>query len=310
MVSIVTLTLNPTIDVAYSLERLEHTDKLRADSQLSDPGGGGINVARVFVRLGGNARCVYLRGGATGIALDALLDLHQLVRDPIAIKGETRVGTTILERSSGEEYRVVPAGPVIGESECQACLDRLAASRCDFLVLSGSLPRGVPGNFYARAVTDARRRGVRTVLDCSGEPLKAAMAAGGIELVKPNLKEFQDLIGEKLVDPVDIGAAAQDLVRKGAARLVAVSLAERGGILASADRVVECRPPRVETLSSVGAGDSAVAAMVHGLAKGWTDENAFAFGVAAGSAALLTAGTGLARPGDVERLHGMCEVHP
>ncbi|MEL6878537.1 MAG: 1-phosphofructokinase family hexose kinase [Pseudomonadota bacterium] len=309
MMNIATLTLNPTIDVAYSIDRLAHTDKLRAPEQKCDPGGGGINVARVFVRLGGNARCVYMSGGSTGVALDALLDLHQLVRECVPIAGETRISTTVLEQSSGHEYRVVPAGPVVSEAEWRACLDRLARIDCDYLVLSGSLPRGVPEDFYAQVAAEARRRGVRTVLDSSGDALKAAVAAGGLEMIKPNLKEFQQLIGEAVTDPAEIGKAAQEIARSSGARLVAVSLSERGGILATADHVFECPTPKVETASSVGAGDSCVAAMVHGLAAGRSDEDAFRFGIAAGAAALLTPGTDLARAEDIERLFQQIGSH-
>lgn len=305
MMSIATLTLNPTIDVAYSLDILEHTHKLRATGQQCDPGGGGINVARVFVRMGGNARCIYLSGGSTGIALDALLDLHQLVRHPIGIDGETRISATVFEEVSGKEYRIVPAGPTVSEGEWEACLDQLAMIECDYLVISGSLPPGVPTDFYARAAGIVQSKGIRTVLDSSGEPLAAAMASGGHELVKPNRKEFQELIGEDLSDPAEIGKAAQGIVRQGGARLVAVSLGEWGAILASADRVFECRAPAVETASSVGAGDSCVAAMVHGLAAGRSDDDAFRLGVAAGAAALITSGTGLARAKDIASLHAI-----
>ncbi|TRD11622.1 1-phosphofructokinase family hexose kinase [Erythrobacter insulae] len=302
MMNIATLTLNPTIDVAYSLDRFVHSDKLRTAEQKADPGGGGINVARVFVRLGGNARCVYMSGGSTGAALDALLDLHQIVREPVSIEGETRISATMFEQSSGHEYRIVPAGPVISEAEWHTCLDRLSSVECDYLVISGSLPRGIPADFYAQVASDAKQRGVRTVLDSSGDALKAAVAAGKLEMVKPNLKEFQQLIGEDISDPILIGKAAQDIARSGSARLIVVSLGERGGILASAEHVIECAAPKVASVSSVGAGDSCVAAMVHCLAAGKSNEEAFRYGMAAGGAALLTPGTDLARPADIRRL--------
>ncbi|MBV7265470.1 1-phosphofructokinase family hexose kinase [Erythrobacter ani] len=303
MMNIATLTLNPTIDIAYVVEKLEHTDKLRAPPQTVDPGGGGLNVARVFVRMGGNARCIYLSGGSTGIALDALLDLHQLVREKIAIGGETRISPVIYEKSSSHEYRIVPAGPQVSQAECDACLQRVSEIDCDYLVMSGSLPRGVPSNFYAQAAAVAHRRGIRTVLDTSGDALAAAIADGGFELIKPNLKEFQDLIGEKLTDINAICEAAGKVVAQGGARLVAVSMGEFGGVLASEAGTVVLGAPEVETNSAVGAGDSCVAAIVHGLASGKSDEDAFRLGIAAGAAALITSGTGLAAADDIEDLY-------
>lgn len=310
MLNIATLTLNPTIDIAYSVPKLAPTDKLRAPAQTIDPGGGGINVARVFVRMGGNARCLYLTGGATGIALDALLDLHELVRKPVAIAGETRISATIFEETSKSEYRVVPAGPEVSEAECQACLDRVEALRCDYLVMSGSLPRGVPTDFYARAASAARGQGMLCVLDTSGDALKEAVEAGGLELIKPNLLEFQQLTGETSERRVEIGQAAQKLARSGKVRLVAVTMGEAGGILASEDAIVSLHAPRVETVSSVGAGDSCLAAMVHALALGKSDEDAFAMGISAGTAALVSAGTGLAAVDDIERLYAQLRDDP
>lgn len=302
MMNIATLTLNPTIDVAYEVPKLAHTDKLRSPVQRTDPGGGGINVARVFVRMGGNARCIYLSGGSTGIALDALLDLHQLVRERIAIEGENRISTVVFEESTGHEFRIVPAGPEVSEAEWQACLDRIGDMHCDYLVMSGSLPRGVPTDFYARAASVAHRQGIRTVLDTSGEALKEGLAGGGLTLVKPNLKEFEHLTGRQFSDKQAIGEAALEIVSSGKAELVAVSMGERGGVLASKQGVFPLDAPKVTTASAVGAGDSCLAAMVYGLASGDGAEEAFRRGIAAGAAALITAGTGLASAEDIERL--------
>lgn len=303
MMNIATLTLNPTIDLSYEIDRLAPTRKLRATVQRSDPGGGGINVARVFVRMGGNARCIYLSGGPTGIALDALLDLHQLVRDHIQIQGETRTSCTVYEGASGHEYRVVPIGPEVSEAEWQACLNRIGMMQCDFLVMSGSLPRGVPEDFYARAVRQARRRGIAVALDTSGAALAAGLADGGLDLIKPNLEEFEQLVGRKLNDDGAIADAASKLVASGKVRLVAVTMGERGGILVSAAGSLKLEAPDVEVASSVGAGDSFLAAMVHGLLSGDSDEAAFRRGIAAGAAALISPGTGLASRGDIQRLY-------
>ena len=120
--TIVTLTMNPSIDVAYGVDRIVPTHKIRTTSEYANPGGGGINVARVFVRLGGNVRCIYLSGGPTGVALDGLLDLHQLVRTRVPIAGHTRIAMTMLEHATGQEYRITPAGPDVHAAEWRAAL--------------------------------------------------------------------------------------------------------------------------------------------------------------------------------------------
>lgn len=304
MKSIATLTMNPTIDVSYDVGQVRHTHKMRTENEHYAPGGGGINVARVFVRLGGNARCFYLSGGATGPALDGLIDLHQLVRTRIPILGPTRIAADILEHDTGKEYRFTPAGPHVREPEWQECLDRLAEADCDVLVMSGSLPPGVPDDFYARAARLMRERGREVVLDSSGKALAAGIAEGGLLLVKPSQGELQDFTGRKLEDVEAIGRAAMAIVESGKARLVAVTMGHEGAVLARAEGPVFLPALKIDAASAVGAGDSFVAAMVHALCRGDSELEAFRRGMAAGSAAVLRAGTDLARPADIE---GMLE---
>jgi len=302
MKSIATLTMNPTIDVSYDVAKVRHTHKMRTDNEWYAPGGGGINVARVFVRLGGNARCYYLSGGATGPALDGLVDLHQLVRTRIRIEQATRVASAVLEHDTGKEYRFTPQGPHIHEHEWQECLDRLAETDCGYLVLSGSLPPGVPDDYYARVIRLLRDRGIEFVLDSSGEALRHGVEEGGILLLKPSQGELQQLVGRELGSIAEIEAAAMGIVASGKARLVAVTMGHEGAILAGPDGAVFVPALDIVARSAVGAGDSFVAAMVHALACGKDEVEAFRFGVASGSAAVLHPGTRLAQPDDIKRL--------
>lgn len=301
MKNIATLTLNPTLDVSYAVERLVPAKKTRAFGERHDPGGGGINVARVFVRLGGNARCYYLSGGATGHALDGLLDLHQILRERIAIAGDTRVSTAISVRESGEEYRFIPAGPRIAPEEWQECLDRLAGADCDYIVASGSLPPGVPEDFYARVARIAARRGIRMVLDSSGTGLLSGLEGGNVHLAKPSLDELCQLAGRPLSGIEEIGRAAMDIVEKDQAEIVAVTLSQNGALLARRSGTLHLPALPIEACSTVGAGDSFLAAMVFALASGWDEAEAFRFGIAAGAAALLKPGTSLSQPSDIRR---------
>jgi 6-phosphofructokinase 2 len=302
MKTIATLTMNPTIDVSYDIASMFHTHKMRTDNEWYAPGGGGINVARVFVRLGGNARCFYLSGGATGPALDGLIDQHQLVRTRIPIAGPTRIATTVLERNTSKEFRFTPQGPTISESEWQHCLEVIRDFQCDIMVLSGSLPPGVPDDFYARVMRMLRPRGVEFVLDSSGPGLAHGLEAGSLLLVKPSLGELQQLVGRQLDSPGEIGKVAMGIVESGKARLVAVTMGHQGAVLARAEGPAFLPALEIPAASAVGAGDSFVAGMVFALCTGRDEPEAFRFGVAAGSAAVLRAGTGLAHPADIERL--------
>ncbi len=302
MMNIATLTLNPTLDVSFAVDRVFPTHKMRGRDERHAPGGGGINVARVFVRLGGNARCYYLSGGPTGVALDGLLDLHLLVRRKIPIAGETRVSTTVLETETGREYRFVTDGPEVSSGEWQQCLDALAEAECDYIVASGSLPRGVPGDFYARVGRQAKERGIRLVLDSSGAGLAEGLAGGDVFLVKPSIGELRGLTGRELASDEEISEAAQAIVRRGEAEHVAVTMGRDGALLANAAGTLRLPAIEAKVASAVGAGDSFLAGMVHALAGGQEVEDAFRFGIAAGTAAILTPGTDLARPADIARL--------
>jgi 6-phosphofructokinase 2 len=302
MKTIATLTMNPTIDIAYDVDRLFHTHKMRTQGERCDPGGGGINVARVFCRLGGLARCFYLAGGATGVALDGLLDEHRLLRTRIDIAGSTRVAAAVHERDSGKEYRFTPPGPEVSAAEWQACLDLLADAECDYFIASGSLPPGVPDDFYARVAAALRARGIAFVLDSSGEPLKQTLAAGGVHLIKPSSGELRQLAGRELTSREAIADAAMAIVRAGRAELVAVTLGHQGALLARAEGTLYLPAVDIEARSAVGAGDSFLATMVHALAGGRDVVEAFRRGMAGGAASVLNPGTGLAHPDDIARL--------
>lgn len=303
MVRIATLTMNPTIDVAYAVETVRPTHKMRCAGERTDPGGGGINVARVLDRLGADVSCHYLSGGATGHTLDGLLGELGLDCHPIRVAGQTRVAFNVYENSTGQEYRFVPPGPEIAASEWQAMLDQLAGAECDWLVASGSLPPGVPENFYALLAGPCRERGTPIVLDSSGDALASGLGAGGVHLAKPSAGELRKLTGRALETPDAIAGAAMELVEQGKAELVAVTMGHHGGVLASAagPRFAPAIP--VEASSAVGAGDSFLAAMVWALSEGWEPFEAFRYGMAAGSAAVLTPGTDLCHRADIERLY-------
>ncbi|WP_374528398.1 1-phosphofructokinase family hexose kinase [Novosphingobium sp.] len=302
MPRIATLTLNPAIDSACEAEKVFPTHKIRTFGERYDPGGGGINVARVLARLGSKVEVVYLSGGATGALLDELLVDAGMHKHRIAIHDHTRMSLAVFERATGQEFRFVPEGPLVSEGEWQAALADSAALDCDWLVASGSLPRGVPDDFFARLAAALAPRGVRLALDTSGPALKAALDAGGLALVKPSQGEFEALTGQTFASPTEIGEAAQAMVRAGKAAMIAVTLGHEGAVLAHADGV-EIRPgAKVEVRSATGAGDSFVAGMVHALSGGAAAAEALRWGMACGTAAVLNPGTGLAHVPDIERM--------
>ncbi|MGX9963481.1 1-phosphofructokinase family hexose kinase [Roseomonas sp. F4] len=300
---IVTLTANPSIDLASDAESVRPVRKIRTRNERYDPGGGGVNVARVVRELGGEVLAVLLAGGVTGRFLEELVEEAGLPHRSVQIAGRTRIAQIVQDLSSGLEYRFIPEGPEVSGAETQATLDALAAAEGGWLVLSGSLPRGMPVDFFAQAAAQARQRGQRVVVDSSGPALRAALEAGGLELVKPSLGEFESLLGHKLPHAADQERAALEMARSGAARLVAVTLGHRGAVLACAERVWRLPAPDVPVRGASGAGDSFVAAMTLALARGLAAEEAFAWGSAAGGATVAQPGTAHAQRAEVESLY-------
>lgn len=300
---VVCLTMNPAVDLSTDTERVVPTNKLRCGVSSHDAGGGGINVARVLTRLGGAAHAMCPAGGPSGEWLKGRMVDEGLTATFLPMAIETRVSFNVHEQCSGAEYRFVMPGPTLCEAEWRSCLQALMDLNPFpvWVVASGSLPPGVPVNFYAHLARLCRERGAKLVLDAAGPPLAAAMAEG-VYLVKPNLRELSELVGEPLESPAAWCAAAQGLVDRGAAEVVALTLGHLGAVLVTREGLWCADPPPVPVVSAVGAGDSFVGGMVWALHDGQPLLDAFAWGVAAGSATLLTAGTALCRAEDVQRL--------
>jgi 6-phosphofructokinase 2 len=299
---IVTLTINPAVDMACSADSVQPTHKIRTFDERLDPGGGGINVARVIHALGGDALALIMTGDVTGRLVEELLSDANVPWQAIAIRGRTRISLNVHDQQSGLEYRFVPNGPHVALDEMHALLDVLRGVAAEWIVASGSLPWGVPSDFYAEVAAIARQRGQKFVLDTSGAALSAAVGHG-LELLKLSLSELEFMIGRKAPDAATQEQEVAALIRSGAARRIAVSLGREGAILGSADGVLRLPAPPVKARSSVGAGDAFLAGLVLGLAHGLADREALALGVAAGSAAVVTYGTAQVQEANVDVLY-------
>ncbi|HSV80174.1 MAG TPA: 1-phosphofructokinase family hexose kinase [Ramlibacter sp.] len=300
---ILTLTPNPAVDVSTATCKVAPTHKLRCRTARVHPGGGGINVARVVARLGGEVNALYPAGGVTGDLLERLLREEGVPAMRIAIAGETRESFAVHEETTGLDWRFVLPGPTLSATEWQACLDRTlaAAEGCGIVVASGSLPPGVPDDGYADLARLLAARGTALVLDTSGPALAAALDVG-VHLVKPSLRELEELTGTVLPDQAARVAACSEMVRRGSAHLVALSLGAEGAVMVSRYQAWHAPALDVPVASTIGAGDSFLGGLVAGLARGSAPDAALAQAIATSAAALLTAGTALCRREDVDRL--------
>ncbi|WP_422376333.1 1-phosphofructokinase family hexose kinase [Roseibium sp.] len=302
MSGILCIALNPTIDVSCDAERVKSMHKTRTSNQRQDPGGGGVNVARVVAELGGKPEIAYFSGGETGVLLDEFLKRTQIDLHAFPMQHPVRLAFAVHEESSGVEYRFVPEGPEVSAEELAPLLSYVAQTDADYVVASGSLPRGAPDSTYADMMDALEGKGVRFVVDTSGMALKAALDRGGVFLVKPSIGELETLSGRSL-DEQGAREFASDLVERGAAENVAVTLGTKGALLVSAKRILRVPALHVAAKSAVGAGDSFVGAMIWALSAGREIDEAFRLGVAAGAAAALTSGTELCRRADVLSLY-------
>lgn len=288
---IVTLTLNPALDITTGVDVVRPTDKMRCSAARYDPGGGGINVARIAQVLGGSVTAIFTAGGPTGGLIKLLLGSAGVPFREVPIAESTRESFTINETSTGRQYRFVLPGPALTFAEQVQCLNelRMAAGSGDFVVASGSLPPGVPVDFYQRVADVCTEVGAVLILDTSGGGLRHVTS--GVFLLKASLRELRECVGRDLVTEVDQVAAAQQLIADGRAQVVVVSLGQHGAILATGNESQRFAAVPMRGGSGVGAGDAMVGAITHGLTRGWPLVKAVRLGIAAGAAMLMTPGT-------------------
>ena len=309
MPTTITLTVNPAIDVSTSVHSFVPFSKLRGTPPHREPGGGDVNVARVIKRLGGDVAAIYPAGGTMGQLLRLLIEREGVTSFAIEAEAETRENFTVVETSSGMQYRFVLPGAALHEHEWRGCLDALSSlpSTPSFVVASGSLPSSVPDDFYGRVAKLATARGARIAIDASGPPLVAALEQG-VDLIKPNLREFQELTGSVSDDEDHWIEAGRRLIAQGRTRLIALSLGEDGALLISRDETLRAKSLAINAVSVVGAGDSFLAGLVWRLVVSSDLADALRYAMAAGTAAILNPGTSLSKREDVLRLYNEVEV--
>lgn len=254
--------------------------------------------------LGGSVVAVFPAGGPAGDLLRTLLDDAGVATAPVSVTAVTRESFTVDDRASGEQYRFVLPGATLSEDEVDRLLEAVAAlpQPPSHVVASGSLPPGMDADIFKRLCGLCGTIGAKLIVDTSG-PALAALEGSCTYLIKPSLRELEDLAGRPLQDADARQDAARDLIARGFAEVVVVSLGEDGAMLITGDAAISMPAITVPDGSAVGAGDSMVAALVLALARDLSLEEALRWGVAAGAAALIAPARELTRRNDVERLY-------
>lgn len=300
--SIVTLTVNPALDVSSHVYSVSPDRKLRCSTPVYEPGGGGINVSRAIQHLGGASLAVWTCGGLVGKFLESLLDDEQVEHLPVAITGMTRQNFVVKEESSDRQYRFCHPGPTLLDVEQSRIAQAISglASVPQYLVISGGPCPGMSTEFWSNLIDQVATE-CRIVVDSSGFSLGDSLDRP-LFLYKSNIGELSQSVGHEITSDAELIAAAREMVHQGLARFVLTSLGSGGALLVSADEHFRLNAPTVPIISRVGAGDSMTAGLVWALGQGEPIDRSFMWGIAAGTAAVMTPGTQLCRRVDVDGL--------
>ena len=308
---IVTVTLNAAIDRTLLVPNFQLGHRHRASSAMSSAGGKGINVARSLKRLGVPVVSAGLAGGRTGVQIIERLTSEGLLNDFVRIRGESRTSTAVVDPTSNVYTEINEWGPEVEEHELAILREKLTylTRGAEFLVLAGSLPRGVGDDFYLEVIREANRRGVRAVLDSEGEPLRLGVEAEPY-LVTPNVREAEQLVGHEFSGDDDLAAGLDEIVELGARNVL---LTHPEGCLALMRGVrdeqrLEALAPRLEPISKIGSGDVLLAGFLAALMAGRAPDEALRAAVATGAASVLEAGAGRFDVREVNRLSSLVQV--
>lgn len=304
---IVTLTLNPAVDKTIWMPTVTSGGINRVQESQLDPGGKGINVTRMARRLGWPSIAFGFLGGANGKFLERSLRKEGVQSHFVPVRGQTRLNVTIFEESTGRGTSFYDRGPDISPKRLAALSAQIRPwlGVHPVLVLAGSLPLGTPDTIYADYIALAHSTGTRTILDAAGEPLRLGIQARP-SLVKPNVAEAEQLVGHRLPDLPSLVEAAREIHAMGA-EVVVISMGADGAVCLQDGTIWRVTPPKIQRRSTVGSGDSMVAGMAIGLARGEEVTTGVRLGTAAGAATAMVPGTSLGDPADIARL--LPQVH-
>lgn len=306
---IITVTPNPSVDRTISVPGIRIGEVNRAQSSRIDPGGKGINVTRALTSMGNPSLAVLPTGGPEGALMTQLLTRAEVSHRAVPIAGQTRMNVAAVE-PDGTTTKLNEAGPVLDGSDTTALLQQLSLElpAADWLVGCGSLPPGVPDDFYARIVTLGREHGVLVAIDSSGPPLAAAVAAGP-DLIKPNHEELAELVDAPLTTLGEVIEAARSLVSAGVGAVV-VSLGADGAVLVDAEHCLWAGARVSKPRSTVGAGDCLLAGVLFELQAGQDPERALVAGTAWGAAAVRLPGSAVPTAADLQDIDVTVAHHP
>jgi 1-phosphofructokinase family hexose kinase len=308
---ILTVTLNPALDRILTVPNFQLGHRHRASEGLAVAGGKGVSIARALKLLDVPVVATGLAGGRTGARILEELRGEGILHDFVTLADESQTSTAVVDPSGNTFTEIYERGPEIDAAELELLLRKLhyLAGAADWVVFAGSLPRHVDESFYGEAIRDLNRRGLRTVLDAEGEPLRLGVEAEPF-LVCSNVREAEALVGQEFHEEADFVQALDDIAELGARNII---VTHESGCFAlfreeRARRRFQVRAPRLEVVSPVGSADVLLAGFIAAHAAGRAVEEALRSGVAAGAASTLAVGAGRFEPREAGRLLSSVEA--
>lgn len=298
---IVTLTVNPALDKSAHFRGLVPEQKIRCETPRFDAGGGGVNVSKAIARLGGVSKAIFTSGGASGQLLKELIAKENIPFESIEIHSWTRESFVAVDDNTNLQYRFGFKGAEVNTVEKEEIIRVIQELKCKYLVISGSLNEGLPVDFYKQIAEIVKKSNIKLIADVYGEPMKKLLESG-VYMMKPNVGELAKLIGVERIEMKEVYEAVKQIITKGQAEIVVVSLGPQGAVMATKDSYDFVPAPHVPKRSTVGAGDSMVGGIVWALSQNKSLKEAMRWGVACGSAATMNEGTQLFKGEDAKRL--------
>ncbi|MDG2435558.1 MAG: 1-phosphofructokinase family hexose kinase [Polaribacter sp.] len=300
---VVTLTINPALDKSAKVTEMIPFDKLECHDITYHPGGGGINISRVLHRLGIESHCLFPYGGKTGEHLIELLQEEHVSVFSTPISIWTRENFAVFDMKTGLQFRFGMPTASFLEAEMKN-IEQLIKEQVadgDIFVISGSLPKGLPTEYYSKIIQNLTSKGVKVIVDTSG-PVFSEVLKNELFLIKPNQKELARLAGKESLSAKEREEFAMQLVTSNVAKYVVVSLGKDGAFMAHKNGIEYITAPVISVKSTIGAGDSMVAGLIYGITQNETPKNMLRWGVACGVSATLSEGSDLAHKENIEKI--------
>ena len=308
---IVTVTLNAAVDRTLTVPNFQLGHRHRASASLTSAGGKGINVARALKLLEAPVVATGLAGGSAGDRIVAELALEGILNDFVRISDESRTSIAVVDPMAGTLSELYEWGPAILPEELETLMGKLhyLSRVASYVVFCGSLPRDVENDFYAEAIRDMNRRGIRCVIDCEGEPLRLGVEAEPF-LVSPNQREAESLVGQEFTEADDFLIALDTIADMGARNVLITQETSCFGLFREEREVRRFRAsiPRVEPVASVGAGDVLLGGFLAERLDGASLDDALRTAVGAAAASVVELGAGRFDPREAQRLAGGLDV--